>query len=68
MKQLVEKSAWKFTCLGENTKQYIIFLVLTEKKNLQELIKEKTNNLSFRYYDLLIATDLWQSLYQILLM
>ena len=38
MKELAEEFKKQFTCLGGNTKKYITFRVLIEKK-LQELIK-----------------------------
>ena len=65
IKELVEFE--KKTCLGENTKNYITFIVPRENK-LEELIKME-NKLQKTYLtncNLLLAQDLWQAYYQIL--
>ena len=68
IKKLEEEFDGQFNCLGENTEKYITFTVPTEK----EVIKvdkngEKLKKKNHIDYNLLIALDLWQTLYQILL-
>ena len=52
----------QFNCLGENTEKYIIFSVPIEKEFIRKTVK-----LNPTYYNLLIAQDLWEAHYQILL-
>ena len=67
MKDLAEKIKKQFTYLGENTKKYITVIVPIEKeftridKNGEEITK-----IYLTSYNLLLAQDLWQVLYQIL--
>ena len=68
IKEFAEKFKKQFTCLGENTQQYITFTVPIENeftrtdKNGKELQK-----VYLTFYSLLIAQDLWLAHYQILL-
>ena len=67
-KELVEEFEGQFTCLRGNTEKYITFSVLIE----QEVIKIDKNGKEITKlyptdYSLLIAQDLWQAHYQILL-
>ena len=52
----------QFNCLGENTEKYIIFSVPIEKEFIRKTVK-----LNPTYYNLLIAQDLQEAHYQILL-
>ena len=67
--ELAEEFQKQFTCLGDNTEEYITLTVPKEKeattidKNKKEITK---NILQERNYNLLIAQDLWQAHYQIL--
>ena len=65
---LAEEFGEQFTCMGENTEEHIPFSVSIERK-LQELVKmEKILQKSYlTECNLLIAQNLWQAHYQILL-
>ena len=67
IKELAQEFKTKFTCLGENTENYITFTVPKENK-LQELVEteKKLQNIYLTYCNLLIVQDLWQAHYQIL--
>ena len=65
IKQLAEQFEEQFTCLGENTGKYITFTILIEKKFTR--IEKQLQKIYPKYYNLLIAQDLWQVHYQILL-
>ena len=68
MKELAEESKKQFTCLGENSKKYITFTVLIEKKVTRiDKNGKKIQKIYLTNYNLLIAQDLWQAHYQILL-
>ena len=72
IKELGQKFKGQFSCLGENTEKYINFLVQIEK---EVKIIGKNGEEIYRFADLrhladfnsLIAHDLWQAHYQILL-
>ena len=61
IKELAKEFKKQFTCLEENTEKNINFTIPIEKK-LQELMKMemKLQKIYFKYYNLLIAQDLWQ--------
>ena len=65
---LAEEPEGQFTCLEENTKKCITFLVPIEKevKGIDKKGKEITKIYPAEY-NLLISQDLWQAHYQILL-
>ena len=67
MKELAEEFKKQFTCLGENTKKHIAFIVPIEKK-ITRIGKngEAITKIYLSYCNLLMAQDLWQVLYQIL--
>ena len=68
MKELAEESKKQFTCLGKNSKKYITFTVLIEKKVTRiDKNGKKIQKIYLTNYNLLIAQDLWQAHYQILL-
>ena len=68
MKELAEESKKQFTCLGENSEKYITFTVLIEKKVTRiDKNGKKIQKIYLTNYNLLIAQDLWQAHYQILL-
>ena len=67
-KSLAEESNKQFTCLGENSEKYITFTVLIEKKVTRiDKNGKKIQKIYLTNYNLLIAQDLWQAHYQILL-
>ena len=68
VKELAEEFKKQSPCLGKNTKKYITFAVPKEKR-LQELIymENKLQKIYLTYFSLLIAQNLWQAHYQILL-
>ena len=67
-KSLAEESNKQFTCLGENSEKFITFTVLIEKKVTRiDKNGKKIQKIYLTNYNLLIAQDLWQAHYQILL-
>ena len=67
-KSLAEEANKQFTCLGENSEKYITFTVLIEKKVTRiDKNGKKIQKIYLTNYNLLIAQDLWQAHYQILL-
>ena len=67
-RSLAEESNKQFTCLGENSEKYITFTVLIEKKVTRiDKNGKKIQKIYLTNYNLLIAQDLWQAHYQILL-
>ena len=68
IKELAEEFDKQFTCLGENTENYINFY-FQYKKRLQELIikERKLQNTCPTDYNLLIVQNLWEAYNQVLL-
>ena len=68
IKELAERLKGKFTCLGENSEKYITFSDPVEKEVTRiDKNRTKSENPYLTDYNLLIAQDLWQAHYQILL-
>ena len=66
--ELAEEFEKQFTSLRENTEKYITFTVPIENKHTRiDKNKEIPKTISYRDYNLLIAQDLWQAYYQILI-
>ena len=65
IKELANESEGKFECLGENTEKYKTYSVPIEKEvsNTDKDGNESVYNISYK----IIAQDLWQVYYQILL-
>ena len=64
IKDLAEELKKQFSCLGENTENYITFIVPIEKEVTRiEKNGEEITNKYFTYYNLLIQLNKWQILF-----
>ena len=63
---MAEEFKKQFTCLGENTGKYIIFIVPIEKEVKLIKMEKELQKIDLISYNLFIAQDLWQAHYQIL--
>ena len=65
IKQLAEALKKQFTCLEENTENYITFAIPI-KKEVTEIhkLEKKSQKIYLTFYSLLIEQDLWQAHYQ----
>ena len=60
IKKLAEQFKGHFTCLRENSENYITFTVPIEKAVWRlDKIEKKLQNIYFTYYSLLVAQGLW---------
>ena len=59
IKELAEEFKQLFTCLGGNTGKYITFKVPIEKMTKMMKMEKKLHKIHLKYYNLLIAQDLW---------
>ena len=66
IKELAEEFKKQFTCLGENTEKHITFTVSIENEVTGTIkMEKKLQEIDLTHYNLLIAHNSWQALYQI---